>query len=491
MLTMAAEALAEISLAAGGLRLGFKVKENELESVDGSTQPLGPHLQEEGALVEAGARASRDCLTRVANAVDLLQDKVEGLQDFETAVSHLQSFAVKATLGKHEGSHPGASIRSRDRDTGPRPAESVRTPGAEELEEDVKRLEELLDVEISSEGHRSVSKAMAEAARIHAERRDGVVNIPDWTRRPSSLERRWLEYSLAGLVAVWGASWLLRHSPLCGSRDFYDWGNAVKFAVATHVVTPLSNLKDEVLVKFRRTGSSVVSKEDFETSKRSLYRMLKDFEKDYRDKVRKAHKAVELPSDTPKQAVQVVEGMETLMRAYEMELKSPVWNLVNGSLARALLIQVQKLKVDTEAAMLELDQILEANELNVALIAAIPALFLAGSAAYWLLSVINRAGPDPRKSLVPCRLGLVELERALNRSSMVGMTPEARGLVILRAHKVYVSCHRVYQDRDRTSEQSEWPTLEKELIDLARPLPPEKKIKICERMRTTYTIFQA
>ena len=35
-------------------------------------------------------------------------------------------------------------------------------------------------------------------------------------------------------------------------------------------------------------------------------------------------------------------------------------------------MQVQKLKLDTEAAMLELDQILRANELTVAVVAAIP-----------------------------------------------------------------------------------------------------------------------
>lgn len=46
------------------------------------------------------------------------------------------------------------------------------------------------------------------------------------------------------------------------------------------------------------------------------------------------------PEDAAKEEAAILEGMETLMRAYEEELKSPVWNLVNGSLARALLIQV-------------------------------------------------------------------------------------------------------------------------------------------------------
>lgn len=92
------------------------------------------------------------------------------------------------------------------------------------------------------------------------------------------------------------------------------------------------------------------------------------------------------------------------MRTYESELKHPIRNMINGQLARALLIQVQKLKVDTESAMLELDQILRANELNVALIAAIPAILVAGVILHFVsTSIINRAGPDPYKSLIPCR----------------------------------------------------------------------------------------
>eukprot|EP00798_Chlamydomonas_sp_ICE-L_P010700 gene10700-12400_t len=42
--------------------------------------------------------------------------------------------------------------------------------------------------------------------------------------------------------------------------------------------------------------------------------------------------------------------------------------------------EVQRLYVDTEATMLELDQILRANELSISIVAAVPAL-----AVGWLL----------------------------------------------------------------------------------------------------------
>ena len=74
----------------------------------------------------------------------------------------------------------------------------------------------------------------------------------------------------------------------------------------------------------------------------------------------------------------------TAARRYESEMQRPLANLVGGELVRTLLIQVQKLKVDTASAMLEMDQILKANELSISLVAAVPALLLAGTSLYYL-----------------------------------------------------------------------------------------------------------
>jgi hypothetical protein len=46
--------------------------------------------------------------------------------------------------------------------------------------------------------------------------------------------------------------------------------------------------------------------------------------------------------------------------------------------------QVQKLKVDTASAMLEMDQILKANELSISLVAAIPSFAIAGGCLFYL-----------------------------------------------------------------------------------------------------------
>ena len=70
--------------------------------------------------------------------------------------------------------------------------------------------------------------------------------------------------------------------------------------------------------------------------------------------------------------------MEELMKDYEEELKNPIKGMISGNLMRSMLIQVQKLKVHTEAAMLTMDQILASNELTIAATAALPAIAILG-----------------------------------------------------------------------------------------------------------------
>ncbi|XP_020960567.1 protein DGS1, mitochondrial isoform X4 [Arachis ipaensis] len=52
------------------------------------------------------------------------------------------------------------------------------------------------------------------------------------------------------------------------------------------------------------------------------------------------------------------EMLEIVMSRYEKEIRHPIQNFIGGKLAEALLIQlhIQKLKLDIETAMLELDQ---------------------------------------------------------------------------------------------------------------------------------------
>lgn len=74
-------------------------------------------------------------------------------------------------------------------------------------------------------------------------------------------------------------------------------------------------------------------------------------------------------------------------------------------------VQVQKVKVDLEAAMLELDQILRSNELTIAVTAALPAVLVAGTALYFLARLFRSSEPDLKRAAAPCRLAMVRLEQ--------------------------------------------------------------------------------
>ena len=75
------------------------------------------------------------------------------------------------------------------------------------------------------------------------------------------------------------------------------------------------------------------------------------------------------------------------------------------SLTPYLSPQVQKLKVDTESAMLEIDQILKANELSIALVAAVPSFLIAGVSVVGIWRWLSPKPVDPKYEALPCRFG--------------------------------------------------------------------------------------
>ena len=89
------------------------------------------------------------------------------------------------------------------------------------------------------------------------------------------------------------------------------------------------------------------------------------------------------------------------------------------------------------------------------------------------------------------RLALAELHRALDHCRQVGPDDAiAKGQVLYLLEKTYRACWDVFKDRDLVSAKSEWPPLREDFLDLSKPLPVEQKMRICERMRVAYSLFQ-
>lgn len=106
---------------------------------------------------------------------------------------------------------------------------------------------------------------------------------------------------------------------------------------------------------------AIMSKASLEGDRASLERMVVDFARDTPQTTGGPPLGdVELAQIRAK----VREGdLTPVLRAYENDLRKPIIGTVRGNLIRALLIQIQKTKVDTEVAMSGIDALLKSQEL--------------------------------------------------------------------------------------------------------------------------------
>ncbi|KAL8480011.1 hypothetical protein ACS0TY_026808 [Phlomoides rotata] len=226
-------------------------------------------------------------------------------------------------------------------------------------------------------------------------------------RKPRKITLHWMSYS-CGVFGISVCSlWLLHHSKLMGSSDIDNWISEAKDSTVSfwndHVEQPILAIRDELFETFRKRQKGVMDREEVQLTSDSLHRMLLAFSEQTAGK--------KFQGDASDQRM-----LEIVMTRYEKELMHPIQGLVGGELVRSLLIQVQKLKLDIEEAMLELDQILRANEINFAILAALPAFFLSLILAMLVRAWFKqdtRAEGRGRVARIQRRLMLVEIERAI------------------------------------------------------------------------------
>ncbi|XP_010453294.1 PREDICTED: protein DGS1, mitochondrial [Camelina sativa] len=300
-------------------------------------------------------------------------------------------------------------------------------------------------------------------------------------RKPRRMTLYWVRYTCGAVGLSVFSIWLLRHSSLMGSSDIENWVHDAKEATMSffsdHVEQPLLSIRDELFDTFRKRHKGVMETEEVQLTQDSLHRMLKNFcEQSTREKV---------PDNATDQQM-----LEVVMNRYEKELVHPIHNLLSGELARGLLIQVQKLKLDIETAMLELDQILRANEINFAILAALPAFFL----SIVMLTVLrtwlkqdSRAQGRGRIARIHRRLLVVEIEkRIMQYQSYIeqGRDKDAEtvfGLLIYSLERLY----RVVEKPARATD--EWDLVKQDLIELGRPQQQTSyKLTVTQRLVTVY-----
>ncbi|KAL0784315.1 hypothetical protein Bca101_000560 [Brassica carinata] len=308
-----------------------------------------------------------------------------------------------------------------------------------------------------------------------------AINLVGKHRKPRRMTLYWVRYTCGAVGLSVFSIWLLRHSSLMGSSDIENWIHDAKEATVSffsdHVEQPLLAIRDELFDTFRKRHKGVMEAEEVQLTQDSLHRMLRNF-----CEQATAEKVSDNATDQ--------EMLEVVMHRYEKELVHPIHNLLSGELARGMLIQVQKLKLDIETAMLELEQILRANEINFAILAALPAFFLSlGMLALlrtWLKQDSKAQGRG-RIARIHRRLLVVEIEkRIMQYQSYVeqGRDKDAEtvfGLLIYSLERLY----RVVEIPAKTS--GEWDLVKQDLIELGRPQQQTLyKLTVTQRLVTVY-----
>ncbi|ONL98179.1 Protein DGS1 mitochondrial [Zea mays] len=268
-------------------------------------------------------------------------------------------------------------------------------------------------------------------------------------KRPNKLTIYWLPYTCGAVGLSVCSLWLLRHSSLMGSPDIDNWIRDAKESVAgfwdEHVEKPIISIRDELFETFKQRDKGVMEKQEVQLTEDSLRRMLVAF--------CEQTEGQKLLEDLPVQAM-----LETLTKRYEKELIHPIQNLFSGELARAMLIQIQKLKLDLESLTKH-------------------------------LLVPQDHGAEGRGNIARCqrRLLLVDVERRLMEFQHYrdnGMEEEARckfGLVLYTLDRL---CKAV---ESHAKETGEWLSLRQDIFDLSKlDMGMPDKMIVVSRLKWMY-----
>lgn len=230
--------------------------------------------------------------------------------------------------------------------------------------------------------------------------------------RPSRIVRYWLP----GVVLLLSGSTLLK---IIANRraEIITWiqefGATTRDFWLNWVIEPIK----KVVGTIRHDEASevaIMSKDSLRADRDSLERMVVEFAADHPENST-AYSHVQLQEIGAK----VKEGdLTPVLKAYERDLRKPFMGTVRGDLIRALLIQVQKTKVDVEVAIGGIDSLLKSQELVFGLVGLTPGILVSFATFRWLGTVFgNRRGGRLARQQGETRRTLRNIDRILDGST--------------------------------------------------------------------------
>lgn len=176
--------------------------------------------------------------------------------------------------------------------------------------------------------------------------------------RPSTVVRYWLPVLATVLSSSASLRLLARRQDEIAQWIVGIGSTIIKFG-SNWVVEPIRKLIGTIRHD-EKSEIAIMSKNSLVADRASLERMVIDFVRDRPDPSQGNLTA----NDTTAIANAVKEGdLTPVLRAYERDLRTPFAGTVRGDLIRALLIQIQKTKVDVEIAISGINALLKSQEL--------------------------------------------------------------------------------------------------------------------------------
>lgn len=181
------------------------------------------------------------------------------------------------------------------------------------------------------------------------------------------------------------------------------------------LLTPTRSIINDVLLNKR---VSLTDKEALKDSIRSLTVMIDDFLSEHKPKM----------SQHQRKALASRMDMTPISLEYERELNRPIQNLLSGRIARLVLIQLQFVKKELLVAMQAIDDLFNANQVNLQLLAVTPVIMtiffaqMMGKTAFRVFKTASRGRMIESGKLVSSNLRakVRELERILIMKSDIG-----------------------------------------------------------------------
>ncbi|RAH71919.1 ATP synthase regulation protein NCA2 [Aspergillus aculeatinus CBS 121060] len=297
--------------------------------------------------------------------------------------------------------------------------------------------------------------------------------------RPSFIVRYWLPFLLATLststiLEIFKAR---RHELLgwitdIGSTTIEFWNNWVVDPLKRLVGTIRHDEKSEI---------ALMSKNSLEADRASLERMVVDFVLDHREPSDESLASAEMNTIMNK----VREGdLTPVLRAYEKDLRTPFIGTIRGDLVRALLIQIQKTKVDVEVAIGGIDALLRSQELVFGFVGLTPGLLVSYASVHWLFGMFgSRKGLRLGRRQHELRHALRQVHRNLTLSTVT-----ASGTLAFRDYGLLIcNTEILLQKAQAMLRGADIHAFQEDINDIISKRSAQKQIKVVERMGWVYS----